>query len=54
MAALAARRACPRFKATYQAMIEAGKAPKIALIAIARKLLVILNAIERQKTTYAP
>jgi len=45
MAAVTASRANPRLAVTYQAMIERNKAPKLALIAIARKLLVIANAI---------
>lgn len=53
MAAFAARRYCPRLKARYDKMIAAGKPPKLALIAIARKLLVILNAMTRDKSAYA-
>lgn len=43
MAALVASRSNPRFKAEYRAMREAGKPAKVAFIAIARKLLVVLN-----------
>jgi transposase len=43
MAALVASRSNPRFKAEYTAMRQAGKPAKVAFIAIARKLLVILN-----------
>lgn len=43
MAALVASRSNPRFKAEYRAMRDAGKPAKVAFIAIARKLLVILN-----------
>jgi transposase len=46
MAALAAVRTQP-WKPIYQAMRDAGKPPKLALIAIARKLLVSLNALMR-------
>jgi transposase len=53
MAALAARRSCPRFKNAYDTMIANGKPPKVALIALARKLLVILNAIERDKIAFS-
>lgn len=35
----------PRFKAAYQRLLAAGKPKKLALIAIARKLIVILNAM---------
>jgi len=47
MAAVSAVRTKSRFKTIYQAMIETGKPPKIALIAIARKILVTLNAMLR-------
>jgi transposase len=33
-------------------MINAGKPPKVALIAIARKLLTSLNAMARDEKTY--
>jgi transposase len=52
MAALTAARTCPRLRDTYQAMINAGKPPKVALIAIARKLLTSLNAMARDEKTY--
>ena len=45
MAALSAVRCDPAFKARYQAMRAAGKPGKVALIAIARHLLVALNAM---------
>jgi len=51
MAALAASRS-PAFKAGYQKLIAAGKPPKLALIAVARKLLVALNAAMRTKTPF--
>lgn len=47
MAALAAVRTAP-WKPVFQAMKDAGKPPKLSLIAIARKLLVALNAAIRQ------
>lgn len=34
----------PTMRAVHERMIAAGKPPKVALIAIARKLLTILNA----------
>lgn len=46
MAALAAVRTGP-WKTAFLAMKSAGKPPKLALIAIARKLLVALNAAIR-------
>ena len=45
MAALAAVRCEPTFKARYQAMRAAGKPAKVALIAIARHLLLALNTM---------
>lgn len=51
MAALTACRS-GSFKAAFKAMRERGKAPKLALIAIARRLLVALNAAIRDRTTF--
>jgi hypothetical protein len=34
-------------------MTDDGKPPKVALIAIARKILVILNAMQRDQQNYA-
>jgi transposase len=45
MAALVASRYNPVIRAFYQRLRQAGKAPKVALIACARKLVVILNTI---------
>jgi transposase len=52
MAALAAARSQTRFQTTYRALRKAGKPPKLALIAIARKLLVTLNALVRDQTAF--
>ena len=49
MAALVASRFNPVIAAFYQRLRAAGKAPKVALVACMRKLLVILNAIIRDK-----
>lgn len=49
IAALSACRFNPALNALYQRLIAKGKAKKVALIAVARKLLVILNAILRDK-----
>jgi transposase len=51
-AALNGARFNPVLKPMYQRMIEAGKPPKVALIAIARKLLTILNAMIRDQTDW--
>lgn len=53
MAALAAVRTEP-WNSAFQAMKAAGKPPKLALIAIARKLLVSLNAALRQAASTQP
>jgi transposase len=39
-------------KAFYQRLRDAGKAAKVALVAVARKLLTILNAMLRNRKTY--
>jgi transposase len=44
MAALVAARWNPKLRALYQRMIEAGKPKKVALTALMRKLIVLLNA----------
>ena len=51
MAALTACRFNDSFKALSQAMRERGKPPKLVIIAIARRLLVALNAAIRDKKT---
>jgi transposase len=52
MAAVAASRSNSRFKTDYQRLRNAGKPPKLAFIAIARKLLVTANAIMRQQQPF--
>lgn len=52
MAALTAARSNTRLGAFYTALRTAGKSPKVALIALARKLLVILNAIMRDQVPF--
>ena len=52
MAALAATRSQSRFAKLYQALRAAGKPTKLALVAIARKLLVTLNAIVRDNLAF--
>ena len=52
MAALNAIRRADRFKAFYQKLRDAGKPGKLALIAVARKLLTTLNAMVRDNQTY--
>jgi transposase len=53
-AAVAAVRYGPVMKAFYAARKARGKATKVALIAVARKLLVLANALLRDNTPYQP
>ena len=50
MAAMCGRRWNPALKVFYERLIAAGKPKKVALIACARKLLTILNAMMRNHT----
>jgi transposase len=52
LAAMNAARFNPTLKPMYERMIAAGKPPKVAFIALARKLLTILNAMVRDGTTW--
>jgi transposase len=52
MAALNGSRFNPVLKRTYDQLIEAGKPPKVALVALARKLLTILNAMIRDRVKW--
>jgi transposase len=53
MAAVAVTRTKSRFARTYRALRQAGKPAKLALIAVARKLLVTLNAIMREQKPFS-
>jgi transposase len=53
-AAVAAVRYCPTMKAFYASLKARGKASKVALVAVARKLLVLANALLRAGTPYQP
>lgn len=52
LAAWIARKCNPTIRVFYQRLRAAGKAPKVALIACARKLLVILNAMVKHHTVW--
>jgi transposase len=52
IAALAATRGNSRFNQTYKTLIQAGKPSKVALIAVARKILITANAILKTKTPF--
>jgi transposase len=54
MAALAAARHNPVLKAFRQRLIAAGKKPKVAIVALMRKMITILNAILRDRLPWAP
>jgi transposase len=54
MAALTASRSHSSLGQFYQRLREAGKAAKVALVAVARKLLTIANAVVRNGQAYDP
>ena len=54
MAALSAARYNPALKVFHQRLIAAGKPKMVALIAVARKLLVIINAVIRDEKPWQP
>jgi transposase len=53
MGAVTASRHSPALKAFRERLLAAGKAKKVALVAVARKSLTILNAIIRDKQPWA-
>ena len=52
MPTLSAVRCNPVLKDFYERLLKAGKAPKVALTACMRKLLVILNAMLKHRTKW--
>lgn len=52
MAAVAASRGKTRLGDFYRALLDAGKPPKLALLALARKLVVVLNAVVRDQQDF--
>jgi transposase len=54
MAALSASRCNPVLKLFYQRLLSAGKPKMVALIAVARKTLTILNAMLRERKQWQP
>ena len=54
MAALSAIRCNRSMKVFYQRLLSAGKPKMVGLIAVARKILIILNAMLRDKTQWQP
>ena len=53
MAALGAIRASQRFKTFYSAVAARSGSKKSAIIAVARKLLTVLNAMQREQKPFA-
>jgi len=53
-AAVAAIRHCPDMKKFYASLKARGKASKVALVAVARKILVLANALIRNMSPYKP
>lgn len=47
MAALTASRSNPTLKAFHRRLIAAGKPPKVAIVAVARKIITVINAMLR-------
>jgi len=54
MPALVATRFNPDLKARYDGLIKAGKAPKVALTAVMRKLIILANALLRHNRKWTP
>ena len=54
MPALVATRFNPDLKARYDGLIKAGKAPKVALTAVMRKLIILTNALLRHNRKWTP
>jgi len=54
MAALSASNFNPSLKRFYQRLLSAGKPKMVALIAVARKILTILNAMLRERKQWQP
>jgi transposase len=54
MAALTAARSRTALATFYTALRQAGKPPKLALIALARKILTVLNAVLRDQRPFTP
>lgn len=52
MAALVAKRWNPALEAFFNRLVSAGKPKKLALIAVARKLLITLNAMNRDQSPH--
>jgi transposase len=54
MAALNAKRCDPDLKAFYERLVARGKPKMVAMVAVMRKLVVLLNALLKQNRTWEP
>lgn len=54
MPAPVATRSNSDIKAKYDGLIKAGKAPKVAITAVMRKLIILANALQRHNQKQAP
>lgn len=54
MAALVATRYNQKMKEVYQRLVAKGKAKKVAIVAVMRRLLIIMNAVVRDQKMYEP
>jgi transposase len=54
MPALVAMRFNPDLKAKYDALIAAGKASKVAIVAVMRKLIILANVLLRKERSWTP
>jgi transposase len=54
MPALSACRANPRLKEFYQRLVAKGKNKKLAIIAVARKLLLLIYTLWKSHSVYIP
>lgn len=52
MAALVAARYNPRMKAIYEKLLSKGKKKKVALVAVMRKMLIMMNAMVKHQTPW--
>ena len=54
MAALSARRFNPDLRRFYERLVTDGKRPKVAIVAVMRKLIILMNTIAKRKTPWTP
>ena len=54
MVALSASRSNPQMRAFYERLVERGKPKKVALVAVARKLLTVMVTLMKDKRAYDP